>query len=312
MYSNHYSQSQYVNNVSQIVYGCMRFIGSGSGLKSTREVAHRIIDTALESGISIFDLSGGSSQGEVELIFGDALKISPSLRDRTTIQAKFVNKYTDKCRLNRCLGGQRIEKSVEQSLLRLNTDRLDVLMLERSDILIAPDLVFETVGKLIESGKVISLGAINLLLSDVDIFPKEIIKYVSVNQVKINLFGGEAAEEMEGGVEKCHRKITDYFLENNVQFQGGGALCQGQYTGRIDCSKNRRLSLKISQLAAKYQVCSEAIVLGWLMRHPAKIWPVVGTMQLGRIKACSQAKNLNLSNRDWGGIYKCINGNVPY
>ena len=98
---------------------------------------------------------------------------------------------------------------------------------------------------------------------------------------------------------------------NNVQIQSWGSLCQGLLTGR-DVSTQpehiQRTAGLVGSLAAEYQTSPEAILLAFLLRHPAGIQPVIGTTNLARIRACSNAAQTRLSREHWYALYVTARG----
>ena len=96
-----------------------------------------------------------------------------------------------------------------------------------------------------------------------------------------------------------------------MQLQAWGSLSQGLFTGKDVTDQSvavQQTATLVAKLAAEYQVSREAIVLGWLMRHPAAIQPVIGTTQPERIKACSQASSISLSREHWYALYLASRG----
>ena len=90
-----------------------------------------------------------------------------------------------------------------------------------------------------------------------------------------------------------------------------GSLSQGLFSGKDVSSEATHIAETaelVARLAAEYQVSREAIVLGFLMRHPAKIQPVIGTTNIERIKACAQATQVELSREHWYALYLSARG----
>ena len=92
----------------------------------------------------------------------------------------------------------------------------------------------------------------------------------------------------------------EYCLANKVQLQAWGSLGQGRYTGADALTpEDAATAALVSQLASEYETSLEAIVLAWLMRHPANIQPVLGSTNLARIEACEKANRVQLSREHW-------------
>ena len=101
----------------------------------------------------------------------------------------------------------------------------------------------------------------------------------------------------------------EYCAMNNVQLQAWGSLAQGRYTGAETQNEHDHATAKlVSSLAAQYQTTPEAIVLAWLMRHPAKVQPVLGSTNLSRIEASQRAVDISLSREHWYMLFETARG----
>jgi predicted oxidoreductase len=138
-----------------------------------------------------------------------------------------------------------------------------------------------------------------------------------VNQIAISL--GQLAWLEEGvlvghpaGKEVNFTPGTlEYCRQQGMQVQSWGSLAQGQFSGR-DISRAtpniQHAAGLVQTLAQKYQTSAEAIVLAWLMRHPAKVQPVIGATQESRLRACARATDVRLSREDWYRLYVAARG----
>ena len=101
----------------------------------------------------------------------------------------------------------------------------------------------------------------------------------------------------------------EYCMMNNVQLQAWGSLAQGKYTGATaETSSDKATADLVAQLAGEYQTTPEAIVLAWLMRHPANIAPVLGSTNVERIKASQKAMNVHLTREHWYKLFEVARG----
>ena len=108
-----------------------------------------------------------------------------------------------------------------------------------------------------------------------------------------------------GTIEYCRR--------NKIQLQAWGSLSQGLFSGKDVSNQPEHIqntAKLVQQTAAEYQTSEEAIVLAWLMRHPANIQPVIGTTNLKRIAACAQATAVQLSREHWYALYVSARGDA--
>ena len=323
MHSKAYSLSKVLNRSSSLVFGCMG-LGSSAGKNIIDKVdikkAHDIIDTAIAANITLFDHADIYNSGKAEQVFGEVIKARPDLRDIISIQSKCGIRFEDN------IGPQRYDcspewiiKSVENSLLRLNIEQLDILMLHRPDPLMEPELIAEAFDQLTASGKVQHFGVSNMQHNQMSFLSSELSTPIVVNQVELSLShlawleeGVTSGNSGEPGVNYGAGTI-EYCRQHNIQLQAWGSLSQGMFTG---CNTEHRsesvqkTALLIAKLAGEYQVSKEAIVLAWLKRHPANIQPVIGTTSVARIKACAEVDNLMLSREHWYQLWLSARGHA--
>lgn len=311
----------YFAGVGDIAYGCM---GLGGGWnqnpvsKENIKQAHQVIDTALDSGINLFDHADIYTFGKAETTFGHALAEHPELRDKMYIQSKCGIRFTDAEGPKRYdLSKEWINYSVDNILSRLNSDYIDILMLHRPDPLMELDEVANTLHALKRSGKVRHFGVSNMQHNQIAYLQSALDIPLIANQIEISLDkldwldSGIMAGNPDGRDINFTAGTLEYCHVNNVQIQAWGSLSQGMFSGRD--IENQPPSIKAtaslaSQLANKYQVSAEAIILAWLMRHPAGVQPVIGTTNLDRIRACSQAQNIKLLRSEWYALYEASRG----
>ena len=162
--------------VSQIGLGCMRL-----NTRTASEV-REFIDTALELGYNFFDHADIYGGGECEALFGNELKATPSLRDKMIIQTK--------CGIRKGMydfSKEHIIESVDNSLKRLNTEKIDILLLHRPDILMVPEEVGEAFDILQASGKVTAFGVSNQSPYQMELLQRGIKQKIIVNQMQLSL-----------------------------------------------------------------------------------------------------------------------------
>jgi len=321
MNKNKYALEQHLKNNSPIVFGCMGLGGTWDNSPIVADEvtqAHHVIDTAIDSGITLFDHADIYTKGKAEQVFGKVLAQRPELRDKIAIQSKCSIRFQDE------LGPKRYDssptwiiESVENSLKRLNIEQLDILMLHRPDPLMEPELISQAFDTLQSSGKVKHFGVSNMQIQQMTFLQQYLSHPLVVNQVELSLKhlawieegvtsgnSGEPAVNYGAGT-------LEYCRVNNVQLQSWGSLCQGQFSGR-DISNEAihiyHTAQLVEKLAAEYQTTKEGIILAWLMRHPANIQPIIGTTNLERIKACVQAEKVTLSNGHWYELWVTARG----
>ncbi|WP_040515653.1 aldo/keto reductase [Paraglaciecola polaris] len=311
----------YLPNVSALAYGCMG-LGGGWDAKPVSRAniaqANDCVNTALESGINFFDHADIYTLGKAEQVFGEVLAQRPELRKRIYIQSKCGIRFSDDQGPKRYdLSADWIRESVEGSLRRLNTDYLDVLMLHRPDPLMQAEEIARVFDELRSAGKVHYFGVSNMHHHQIAYLQQALDAPLVANQIEASLLKqdwideGVYAGNSDGQDINFNAGTLEYCRREHMQLQSWGSLAQGLYSGRAVSDKSEaviRTSVLVAKLAAAYNVSPEAIVLAWLIRHPANIQPVIGSTDCGRIAGASQAGNITLSREHWYALYESAKG----
>lgn len=315
-----------LNPVQELIYGCMGLGGSWSAEPYTAgdvDQAAAAVDAALEAGITLFDHADIYRGGKAEAVFGEVLARTPGLRERIRLQTKCgirlgengLDAYYD-------LSGEAIRERVNGSLARLKTDYVDVLMLHRPDPLLDPAEVASAVGRLMAEGKVRSVGVSNMSAAQIELLQDRLEAPVVANQLEMSL---GARAWLESTVLVNHADGTDYSfphgtvehcVRRGIGLQAYGALAQGRYTGAAgggDAAARATADL-VAAMAAEKGTTGEALVLGWLMKHPAGISPVIGSANPERIRACAGAADVAaaMTRPEWYRLWITARGsNIP-
>lgn len=308
-------------NVSSLVYGCM---GLGGGWNNNAicaddiKQAHQVIDTALDNQINYFDHADIYTFGKAETVFGQVLKQQASLRDKLYLQTKCGIRFEDSKGPKRYdLSSAWITHSVEKSLTELHTDYIDVLLLHRPDPLMQVTEIAETFHQLKAAGKVRFLGVSNMQQHQMNALQRVLDAPLVVNQIEMSLQKHAWVDETVYAGNQDGKDINftagtiEYCNQHHIQLQAWGSLCQGIYTGNASSTPSaavKQTSQLVTKLAADYGASPEAILLSWLMLHPSQIQPVIGTTNLQRINACSQATRVSLSREHWYALYVSAKG----
>lgn len=318
---NCYPLAHQLRQHSPLVFGCMNLGGGwNSNPLSAADIAeaHLAVDAALDAGIRIFDHADIYTFGKAEQAFGKVLSQRPELRQQISLQSKCGIRFADSNGPQRYdFSKQWLTQSVDNILNRLQTEQLDILLLHRPDPLMQPEEVAATFGQLVQSGKVKHFGVSNMQQHQLALLQSSLVDPLVVNQLELSL--GHLAWLDEGTTAGCSGQppvnfsagTIEYCRRHKVQLQAWGSLSQGLFSGK-DVSNQpahiRATAELVQQLAAEYQVSKEAIVLGWLMRHPAHIQPVIGSIMPQRIAACAQATQVQLSREHWYALYLAARG----
>jgi predicted oxidoreductase len=295
-------------------------MGLGGGWNDTPiskqdiEQVNRVIDTSIESGITLFDHADIYTFGKAEQAFGEVLKQRSELRQQIAIQSKCAIRFKDNVNAGRYdFSEEWIMQSVERILERLNIEQLDVLLLHRPDALMIPEEVARTVENLQQQGKIANLGVSNMNMHQMALLQSALKTPIVCNQLEMSLSQLNWLDEGVSAFTSSTLGTIEYCRAHDVQIQAWGSLSQGLFTGKDisnEPQKVKETAKYIAQLAEENRVSKEAIVLAWLMRHPAGIQPVIGTTNLDRIKASAQATQVNLTREQWYNLYTFARGNA--
>lgn len=305
-----------------MILGCMKLCGGMQARGVNEEeidLAERAVDAALESGITMFDHADAYAQGQAEAVFGEVLRRRPGLRDGIVIQSKCGYRIQPGVAKMYDFSRDHIMRAVEDSLKRLRVERLDILLLHRPDPLMEPEEIAEAFVRLRDAGKVAHFGASNVGAAQLAFLQRSLPMQLVVNQLDLSL---GKLDWIDSGI-LMNRRIEhqvrfpegtlEYCREHGVQIQSWGALAQGRFTGRPSdnpTDAERETAALVAQLAESYGTTGESIVLGWLMKHPAKVQPVIGTLNPRRIAACGDAARIAqaMTRQEWYTLYQTGRG----
>lgn len=294
-------------NVSAIGLGCMRM----NDLSSAN--AAQVIQNALESGINFFDHADIYGNGKSEEIFAEGFKNAPSAREDIVLQTKCgIRKgYFD-------FSKEHILESVDESLRRLNTEYVDILLLHRPDALVEPEEVAEAFTKLKENGKVRHFGVSNQNPMQIELLKKYLTQDLIINQLQFSIMhtgmidAGLNVNMKNDSATVRDNSILDYSRLNNMTVQAWSPFQYGIMEGVFVGNENfPELNTKLSELAAKKGVTDSAVAIAWILRHPAKIQPIVGTMNPERLTSIAKASDINLTRKEWYEIYLAVGNELP-
>jgi predicted oxidoreductase len=268
----------------------------------------------------MFDHADIYKMGKAETIFGGILKDRPDLRENIVIQSKCGIRFREGDAPHRFdFSKNHILNSVDGILKRLNIDYLDILLLHRPDPLVEPEEVAEAFELLKTSGKVRNFGVSNMSAVQINLLSSYCSDPLIVNQLEMSL---KRIDWLEQGIlvnQKAGTEINfaDGIIEHcrleDIQIQAWAPLAYGVYSGReMENVTKADLQTKelVQKLATEKGTTPEAIVLGWLMRHPAMIQPVVGTTNPDRIKNCQDSVRQSelMTREEWYSLYTTSRG----
>ncbi|MEV8021922.1 aldo/keto reductase [Streptomyces sp. NPDC086554] len=301
---------------NRLLYGCMGLGGTWDTTPYTAaDIAHAeaSVEAALAVGITAFDHADIYRHGKSEAVFGEVLARAPELRGRILLQTKCGIRLSDGDRPGLYdLREASIVRRVEESLTRLRTDVIDVLLLHRPDPLTGPEEIAKALASLHGQGLVRHFGVSNMSAAQIAHLQAHLDVPLVANQLEMSL---GSRDWVESGVLLNTPAATgngfphgtiEYCTANDLQLQAWGSLAQGRYSGGQDSPAGRL----VTGLAERKQTTPETILLWWLQRHPARIAPVIGTSRPERILACRDAahREPDLTHEEWYDLWVAARG----
>ena len=255
----------------------------------------RWIEQALELGITSFDHADIYGGYTVEAMFGEALAAAPSLRARMQIVTKCGIKIAAPARPAHGINHYDTSRahvlaSVENSLRALHTDRIELLLIHRPDLLMDPDELAESLRLLLAAGKVLHFGVSNHTPGQVAMLRKRIP--VATNQIEFSPLQMRALAV--GTLEQC----VDLGLRPMIWSPlAGGRLFSG------DDSQTVRVRHVLQELAGRYGTTLATVAYAWILRHPSRPHPVTGSGRVVALQEAVAALDVRLSAEDWYRVW---------
>lgn len=267
----------------------------------TNKEMESTIQLCVENKITTFDHADIYGSYTTEADFGKAFKASKISREKVQLITKCGIQMIAENRKNKIkhydYSKEYIIWSVEESLKKLKTDYVDVFLLHRPSPLMQADEIAEAVEKLKSKGKIIDFGLSNFTSSQTELIRQK--TEVSFNQVQ---FSATHFEAMTDG-------SFDYMQMHKIRPLSWNPLGT---VFREDTKKTRRLKKLLSTLVEKYHLGSDTLLLAWILKHPAGVIPIAGTVNVARIQSLIKAVELDLDKEDWFAIWTESMGNdVP-
>lgn len=282
--------------LSRIVYGMWRL---GDDADTSPAHVQAKIEACLDQGITTLDQADIYGGYRAEEILGDAFRAAPGLRDRTEIVTKCGIvapegrhstarvKHYDTRRAH-------ILASVEHSLKLMGTDRIDLLLIHRPDPFMDPAETGPALDEVVASGKVRAVGVSNFKLHDWTLLQAAMSTPLVTNQIEISL--------------NCHAPFTSgdiaFLQERRIPPMAWSPLGGGALFANVDTS----LRDKLGVIARDTGTDPAAVAVAWLLAHPARILPVMGTNRLDRIKTLADAARVTIDRETWFDLYTAALG----
>lgn len=298
-------------NVSAIIQGCMRMPSL------SKEDAAKVIRTAYDCGINFYDhATCYGENGAAETRFAEAFPLTGLKREDIYIQSKcglcFDRNEFDWSKEN-------ILSSVDDSLRRLNIDYLDTLLLHRPDVIYDPEEVAEAFDILEKEGKVRFFGVSNLVPMQIELLKKYVKQPLVINQVQLSLEQSQLIDQAlymnnkqtEFSINRDGHAL-DYCRLNDITIQAWSPLQVGMFGGTfIDNPDFPELNKALAEIGEREGVSKTAVAIAWILRHPAKMQAIIGTMNPSHVADACDATKVKLSHHDWYQLYLAAGKYLP-
>ncbi|RCS22879.1 oxidoreductase [Phyllobacterium salinisoli] len=287
-------------NFSRLVYGMWRL---ADGNDASPAAVQAKVEACLEQGITTMDHADIYGGYTVEGLFGAMLKTAPSLRDRIEIVTKCdivapAGRHASARIKHYDTTAAHINASVETSLEEMATDHIDLLLIHRPDPLMDPDETGSALDALVKSGKVKSVGVSNFRPWDFSLLQSSMEETLVTNQIEMSLIVPQAFTN--GDLAFLQERMIPPMAWSPL---GGGSLLDGS---------RPTLLATLKRIGGEQGVDETAVAIAWLLRHPARILPVLGTNNLDRIARIGDALKVELDRQTWFELYTlAIGKEVP-
>lgn len=298
-------------NASAIILGCMRMPALSV------DQAEKMIQTAVELGVNFFDnATCYGEDGEAEKRFGDAFKQSGLKREDVIIQSKCGLRFE---RNEFDWSKENILTSVDESLSRMKLDYLDALLLHRPDLIFEPEQVAEAFDILAKNGKVRYFGVSNVPPMELELLKRYVKQPLVFNQVQFSLEQSQLIDQplymnnltTERSLDRDNDTV-DYCRLNDITIQAWSPLQHGFFKGCfVDSPEFPEINKVLAELGEKYGVSKTAIAIAWILRHPAKMQAIAGTMNPVHLKEICDATKVELTHNEWYKLYLSSGKKLP-
>lgn len=287
-------------SLSRIVYGMWRL---ADGTDTSPGHVQAKVEACLEQGITTIDQADIYGGYTAESLLGAALKQAPGLRDRLEIVTKCdivapVGRHAAARVKHYDTSAAHIAASIDSSLRAMGIERIDLLLLHRPDPLMDHRETGAALDAAVAGGKVRAVGVSNFRPHDWTLLQSAMRTPLRTNQIELSL--GSLAPFTDGDLAFLQERDIPPMAWSPL---GGGALMAGG---------NTALNEELTAVAGRDGVDPAAVAVAWLLAHPARILPVMGTNRLDRIAAFSDALTVDMDRQTWFALYTAALGHeVP-
>jgi predicted oxidoreductase len=283
--------------LSNLVWGAWRL----QETKLSAQELNRWIQQLIALGVTSFDHADLYGHYGNEALFGQALALSPHLRDEMQILSKcgiqlVVPSRPDTRVKHYDSSADHIAWSVKNSLKNFGIEQLDLLMIHRPDFLMDAEETGAALDALVDEGLVAHVGVSNFSASQFALLAGKMRHPLAVNQVEISLMRRD----------NFHDGVLDQCQAMDVIPMAWSPMARGGLDGDNDAAK--RLAPVLKSLADLHEVTPDAIAIAWLLHHPAQIVPIIGSSKIERVQAAVDALQVMLTREDWYSLWAAAQG----
>ena len=270
-------------NLSRIISGTMNW--GTWGVNYSKDDMCKLILESFDSGINSFDHADIYGGYTTEVSFGDAFAETGINREDVFFISKCGIMYpSEKLPIQTKhydYSEDHINKSVDNSLKNLRTDYLDCLLLHRPSPLMDISIISDAVKRLIKSGKIKSFGVSNFTANQMDMFKGKLD--ILYNQINLSL---------------TH---LDHMFDGTLEYMQANDILPMAYSplGSYFKEENVKIKKVVDKLKNKYGCSDYQILISWLLKHPSKVYPVIGTTKSDRIKNTSGSLKIEIDLIEW-------------
>ncbi len=284
---------------SRIVAGCMNWGAWGANLSVDQ--TQKLIEDCIEIDVTTFDHADIYGHYTTEELFGHAIKGNTAFRDKMQLVTKCGIKLTTPNRPKNRIksydtSASYIIESVERSLTNLQTDYIDLLLLHRPSPLMNPEEIADAFTKLKDQGKALSFGVSNFTQSQFDML-NDLIS-LETNQIEISPL--HLTPFTDGTLDQCIKK--------GIKPMGYSTLAGGKFFAKEPEDSVVQIIKVAGQLAQKYKVTIDQVLISWIVKHPSGIYPIIGSTKISRIQAAKEALAIEITDEEWFMIWEASTG----
>lgn len=278
--------------ISSLAWGMWRFEGDAGP-------ALNLVETALDSGINFFDTAdiygfkGPGGFGDAEELLGQIFAGQPGLRQRMILASK--GGIMPPLPYDSSAGY--LPGAIDASLRRLGTDYLDLWYIHRPDILTHPQEIARTLDDAVRAGKIRSIGVSNHTVAQIDALQSFLTVPIAATQPEFSPFRLTPIENGE----------LDQAMMMDMAVLAWSPLGGGRISGPAS-ARDKAVAAALDHVAEAQGVSSAAAAYSWIMAHPARPIPIIGSQQPARIKEAADAYRVQWTRKDWYDILVAARG----